>query len=311
MNRSAYMQIAALAREPEAVGRSVAYVKENMARFLKKKEKVLICFRKEESSIAAILEQAIVQCECTPLWLGEDRRWMTILKLAFTSKCNCIIGSPLMLLGLSKLAKHLGTPLFARNVLLCGYPSAQWLMKGVETGLDCKSWGFFDPGIGAVIGGFSCGYGTGVHLRGEEYGVDIVDQQGRVLPSGEPGTVVLYPVEDPSVRFFTLERGRLETSACGCGSHAPRLLDLDTDNGDYENISKITDELHQWSSILDCQIDKTEYGLVLELVVFKGEKLPKLPSAAKLTVRSFDPDTDEPFAHHERLKNRYFSADAH
>lgn len=311
MNQQTYLQIAALAREPEAVDRSVAYVRDNMSRFIKKKEKVLICVPREESPIADILEKAILGCGCTPLWLGEDRRWMTILKLAFTSKCHCIMGPPLMLLGLSKLAKHIGTPLFARNILLCGYPSGSWLVRGVQTGLDCKAWGFFDPGIGAVISGFSCDRQMGVHLRSEEYGVDIVDEKGNPLPPGQPGTVVLYPVADPSLRFFTRERGRLDTSVCGCGNDEPRLLELDTEKGDYEEISNMTDSLHRWSSILDCRIERTEYGLDMELVVFKGEKLPKLPAAAKMTVRAFDPDTDAPFDHHERLKKRYFSRDAH
>jgi len=70
-------------------------------------------------------------------------------------------------------------------------------------------------------------------------------------------------------------------------------------------LSELGESLHYWSSILDCRMEKTEYGLELELVVFPGEKLPKLPTTAKLVVRPFNPETDEPFAHHEVLKKRY------
>ena len=54
-------------------------------------------------------------------------------------------------------------------------------------------------------------------------------------------------------------------------------------------------QLQSWTSILDCRLNKGEYGLEIEIVTFPGEKLPKLPSAAKLVVRPWDSDTDEPF----------------
>ena len=311
MEQSVVMKIAKMAEEPAAVERSIRYIADNMGLFLKKKERVLILFPREDSAACHILEQAVLLCECTPLWIGDDWRWMTLLKTAFTTRCNCIIGPPLMLLGLSKVAKHRGTPLFARNILLSGYPSTEWLVKGVEQGLDCQAWGCYDPGIGAVIGGFSCRKRVGVHLRTEEYGVDIEDDQGRILPAGEPGNVVLYPTAAPTLRFHTGDKGRLDYTPCSCGCTSPRLLDLDTIKGDYQDISSMGERLHYWSSVLDCRLEKTECGLELELIVFQGEKLPKLPTAAKLVIRPFEPDKDEPFAHHEVLKKRFFSAGAH
>ena len=61
--------------------------------------------------------------------------------------------------------------------------------------------------------------------------------------------------------------------------------------GDVLNLYQ---ELHSWTSILDCKVNKGSYGLELELVVFPGEKLPKLPTCAKLVIRPWDPDTDIP-----------------
>lgn len=311
MDQSALMKIASLAETPEAVERSAAYVAEHMGRFLKKREQVLICFPYKDDTACRILEQAVLACDCTPIWIGEDRRWMTLLRTAFTTKCNCIIGPPLMMLGLSKVAKHMGTPLYARNVLLCGYPSTEWLTNGIERGLDCQTWGCYDPGMGAVIAGFSCGQKVGVHLRGDAYAVDIVDDDGRMLPEGEQGNIVLYPTADPALRFVTGDRGKLITEPCPCGCESPRLMELDNVKKGYLDLSNLGEGLHYWSSILDCRLEKTECGLELELVVFQGEKLPKLPTAAKLIIRPFNPETDEPFPHHEVLKKRYFSAEAH
>lgn len=305
MEQPNYMKIAALAETPEAVERSIAYIQRNIGRFLKKKEKVLILFPKKENAACHIIEEAVLRCECIPIWSGEDRRWMALLKTAFTTKANCIVGPPLMLLGLSKLANHLGTPLFARNVLMSGYPTTHWMVNGVRKGLDCMAWGCFDPGVGAVISGFTCPQLDGVHIREDEFGVDIVDEEGNVLPDGAYGRVILYPKEDPSLRFAVGDWARISTEICSCGNTERKLVDVDVEKVDSVELSELGESLHYWSSILDCRMEKTECGLELELIVFKGEKLPKLPTAAKLIVRAFDPEKDEPFPHHEVLKKRY------
>lgn len=307
MTEPVYQKLAALAEEPEAVERSILYMEQNLRRFLKEKETVLICFRQKKHAACRIIEQAIRNCGCTPIWLGEDRRWVTILKTAFLTKCSCIVGTPLMLLGLSKLAKKMGIPLYVRNVLMAGYPTTTWMVNGVRQGLDCMAWGCFDPGVGAVISGFTCQLVDGVHIRSEEYEVDIVDEEGKVLPQGEIGRVVLYPKAHPSLRFAVGDRGRLQTMPCPCGCRSPKLVDIDTVKQGNLEMSILGEHLHYWSSILDCRIERTEFGLELELVVFPGEKLPKLPTAAKLIVRPFDPEKDEPFDHQKVLNKRFFS----
>jgi hypothetical protein len=243
--------------------------------------------------------------------MGEDIRWLTILRTAFSTKCDCIIGPPLLLLGLAKVASHMCTPLYARNVVVAGYPSMDWMIEGVQKGLDCRVWGCFDPGIGAVVGGFSCGCSRGVHLRTEEYGVEIVDANGESVPEGTIGNVILYPAQQPEIRFNTGDRGRLDNSLCKCGCNAPRLMDIDMEKGTDDSHSRLGEELHLWSSILDCRLANTGYGLELELVVFPGEKLPKLPSCAKLVIRPWHPETDKPFPHQYVLKSRYLPDNNH
>ena len=311
MNQSVYQKIVALAESPEQIEKTVNYVTQNMSRFLKKKEKVLICFSQEENGAGKIIEQAILNCGCTPIWLGEDRRWMSILKLAFTTKANCIVASPLLLLGLSKLAKHMSTPLFARNVVMIGYPTTDWLVVGVRRGLDCMAWGCFDPFGGAVIAGFTCQQVDGVHIRGEEYEIEIVDEDGQMLPMGEKGRVILVPKAAPMHRLAVGDYACISAEPCPCGCTAPKLVNIDTIKDEVLELSKLGESLHYWSSVLDCRIEKTDCGLLLELVVFQGEKLPKLPTAAKLVIRPFDPETDEPFDHLEVVKNRFLSENSH
>lgn len=311
MEDTVIMQMAKLASKPEAVERTVTYLETRIRTFLKKKELVLLCFEDGENSIGRLLEQAVLRCEGIPVWMGKDRRWVSILRKAFSSKCNAIFGTPLLLLGLAKLAKHMGIPLYARNVLLTGYPSPQWMIDGIQRGLDCKAWGCFDPLDAPVVAGFSCVAARGVHLRSDEYAVDIVDEQGNILKNGEMGEVILFPTSAPELRFPTGYKGRIDDRCCVCGCDAPMLVDINTNVGIDATISQLGESLHYWSSILDCRLEKTAYGLELELVVFPGEKLPKLPNCAKMLVRPLEPENDEPFPHLFVMRNRFFPDSAH
>lgn len=305
MIQSDFSKLAELAQTPEAVDKSVAYLQERMRLFLKKKETVLILFPRMERAATHILERAILACDCQPVWIGEDMRWMTILKMAFTTRCSCIVGPPLMLLGLSKLAKYLETPLFVTNVLMAGYPSVPWLVEGIRKNLDCMAWGCFDPWDGTVISGFTCRQLDGVHIRTAEYGVEIEDEDGTPVAAGEIGRVVLYPNADPKLRLPVGDRGRLETVSCPCGNPEPKLVNMDIINQGNEELSILGESLQYWSSVLDCRLERTEMGMELELVVFPGEKLPKLPTVARQIIRPFDPEKDAPFAHQRVLRKRF------
>lgn len=57
----------------------------------------------------------------------------------------------------------------------------------------------------------------------------------------------------------------------------------------------LREPLLRWSSVLDYRAERTEMGLSLEVVVFPGKQLPRLPSGGKVTVRSWEPGADVPF----------------
>jgi len=306
MNAIVYNKLTALASTPDAMEQAADYLASQMSRFLKKRDKVLILFQDTPATVGGLMKEAVKRCGAYPQFLADDHRWLTILKTAFVSRCDCIVGPPLTILGLAKVAKHRGTPLYARNILVAGYPIKQWMVDGIERGLDCKAWGCYDPGFSAMIAGFTCSECC-LHLRDDRYDVSILDDEDAQLPEGQSGRVILFPHIKPEFRFDTGDLARLETAPCKCGSAAPRLMDIDTNNGMDSSMSRLGESLHYWGSVLDCKLANTGYGLELEVIVFPGEKLPKFPSCAKLLVRAWNPESDEPFPHAYALKRRLFS----
>ena len=295
MEHFALTDMTALAREPEAMEASVAYLAEKM-HFLRKNEKVLIYFAKDKpGSHGELMEKAVLRCGAIPIVVGSDWRWKTLLRQAFSNKATTIIAPPLIVLGISKLAKYNGTPLYIRNVVTASYPCLDWMIEGIIKGLDCNTWGCFGPRGNAVIAGFSCGKSRGVHLRDDVYGIDIVGPDGKSLPDGELGEMVLYPRANTQIRFPVGEKARLCRDLCPCGCESVRIMDMQPGSITDPDLDALAVHLLSWTSVLDCRLNKGDYGLEIEVVIFPGEKLPKLPTAAKLVVRPWDSEKDEPF----------------
>ena len=284
-----------LSLEPQAQTETVNFLRKNLESFVKRGDKVLICFPEHSpGSLGDLYSRAVTDCGAVPVIWGPDLRWKTLLQQAFFSRASTVIGLPLVVLGLSKLKKHSGLPLYIRNVVTAGYPCMEWMIEGIQRGLDCTGWGSFGIGTSAVVAGFCCMDSLGVHLRSDCYGVDIVDDSGNVLPEGSRGNMVLYPLSNPELRYPMGEFGRLESTPCQCGSNDPRLMDMYPGTNDDPELVELGQYLHSWTSVLDEKIVRGPNGLEIELVVFPGEKLPKLPTSAKQVIRPWDPKHDAP-----------------
>lgn len=296
MERDNYRALVEMAKEPKQQEAAIGYLMEHLGRFLRPREHVLICFQNhEEGSLSWLMEQAVLRCNGVPYVWGADMRWKALLRLAFVSKSTTIIGAPLLVLGLIKLQRAYHTPLYVRKVITAGYPSMPWMIDGIMKGFDCEMGGCYSLGVTGVVAGFACGHSWGVHLREACYGVDIVDGEGNSVLEGEMGEIVLYPKSQPELRVATGENARLVREPCECGSKTPRLMDFTPGRTEEDKkLMALGEYLQSWTSVLDCALRKSEYGLEIELVVFKGEELPKLPHAAKRVIREFDPETEEP-----------------
>jgi phenylacetate-CoA ligase len=76
----------------------------------------------------------------------------------------------------------------------------------------------------------------GMHLTHEDVIVEIVDAQGRVLPDGESGEIVVTHLatrDFPFVRYRTGDVGALDDKPCTCGRTLPLLKELQGRSTDF------------------------------------------------------------------------------
>lgn len=275
-----------IAKTESVFAQTVSYLQDHMRQFLRPQDQVLICNMDEgQYSMTAMLEKAVQGLGGLPI-LPEDYRWQTMLKKAFFSRATVVVGPPLVILGLTKLAKHTATPLNIRHVMLAGAPSEDWMIDGIQNGLDATIWGCYDLVPGLVVGGFSCPKSRGVHIRD-----DVLDISTRA----DSGEIQIKWKNQPGDVFATGERGRLCFEKCVCGSESPRLLDFAPLEQAVGSLASLRSHLLSWTSVLDYRARMSRMGLELELIVFPGERLPVLPSCAKRLVRQWVPKEDIPF----------------
>lgn len=296
MESSAFWKIVERGKNPEAQEKTIEYLAERLGCFLRERERVMICFLEhKEGNLSWLMEQAVLRCDAEPVIWGPDRRWKTLLQQAFLNKTTAIIGPPLVLLGLAKLKRQSGTPLYIRRCITAGYPCRNWMVEGITRGFDCKVSSCFSVAESNVVAGFACERGLGVHLRDDEYDVEIVNEAGKTLAEGDLGAVVLHTKSKPHIRCCIGGTGRLITEQCACGCDSPRLVDTSLASGPDVDLDEFRQYLQSWTSVLDCRVHRGENGLEIEIVCFAGEKLPKLPPAAMRIVRPWNPMVDEPF----------------
>jgi phenylacetate-CoA ligase len=76
----------------------------------------------------------------------------------------------------------------------------------------------------------------GMHLSAEDLIVEIIDPQGKVLPAGEAGEIVVTHMatsEFPFVRYKTGDVGTLSTRSCDCGRGLPMLESIEGRSTDF------------------------------------------------------------------------------
>lgn len=106
--------------------------------FLKKNERVLFCCLEDSAIGQQLAAQVSAAGGISDFW-KPDYRWSGLLRLVFTGRYKAIAGPAELLLGLSKLSKQSGTPLYLRHVILIG-DCPDWIWDAISDSLDCRIW---------------------------------------------------------------------------------------------------------------------------------------------------------------------------
>ncbi|ACR01864.1 phenylacetate--CoA ligase family protein [Thauera aminoaromatica] len=175
----------------------------------------------------------------------RDRLFRTELLPAFEMSATKLDGfvarirarRPKMLFGYPSALSHIGLHAERRGIRMDDL--------GIEVAF-CTSERLYDHQREAIERVFGCpvanGYGSrdagfiahqcpqgGMHLTAEDLIVEIVDGEGRVLPPGQAGEIVVTHLatgDFPFIRYRTGDVAVMDTATCACGRGLPMLREI-------------------------------------------------------------------------------------
>lgn len=138
-----------------------------------------------------------------------------------------LVGFPVQILALTRMARHIGIPLTAlKSVLLC----SDCIPESVATALAHEQrcavfshYGSVESGLGAAV---DCSARCGMHVRESDLLIEIVDGALRQQQPGQWGEILITTLTRsgmPLVRYRSGDMGRLLPAPCPCGSELVRL----------------------------------------------------------------------------------------
>lgn len=138
-----------------------------------------------------------------------------------------LIGFPVQMLALARMARHLGCwPDSISALLLCSDYIPHSICTALRRQFGCtvfSHYGSVESGLGAAV---DCPFHAGLHLRESDLLVEIVTESLQPQALGEWGEIVTTTLTRrgmPLVRYRSGDRGRLLPGNCSCGSVLARL----------------------------------------------------------------------------------------
>ena len=183
----------------------------------------LICFPfSGPFGLGELIAEAIARLGARPVKAGPFLSFGEYAALLEREKPDTFVGMPAQLLGILRTAGR-GS---LRRALVSGDACPDSVTEACESILGTRLFPHYGSREMGMAGAISCEAHEGMHLRENDVIAEIVDEAGRVLPTGEWGELVVTTIgmeAMPLIRYRTGDCTRILPGPCPCGSAALRL----------------------------------------------------------------------------------------
>ena len=230
--------------------RTVSFFAAGLSELVFPGEKVMVCMPfSGNRGLGELIAEAVGRLKGIPLAAGTGRNYGELLDILDVERPQVFVGMPVPLLSLLRLRPE--------NSLVRALVSADicpdTVKKEIEARLGTRlypHYGSREIGLGGAV---TCPAFEGMHLRETDLIAEIVDEEGRVLPRGEWGELVLTSIEAdamPLIRYRTGDITRILPEPCPCGSAVIRL-DRVRRRSRCPAMEKLDDRMFQYEEVVD------------------------------------------------------------
>ena len=239
-------------------------------------DRVCICFPfSGPNGLGELIAEAVSRLGAAPLKLGGALSYGEFSAVLDAEKPSCFVGMPVQLLGLLRACG----PKSLRRALVSGDACPQSVTRASEAILGARLFPHYGSREMGMAGAITCPAHQGMHLRENHIIAEIVDENGRVLPAGERGELVVTTVGMealPLIRYRTGDVTRIFPEPCPCGSVTARL-DAVSRTGPAADMLQLDEALFSFPQVVDCRAEEDGEKLILFLLT-AGE-----PDADRIT----------------------------
>ena len=229
---------------------TVGFFAAGIGEMLSPGEKCLIAFPfTGPFGLGDLIAQAVERLGGIPVRAGFGGSWEALCSLVAQTQPETYIGFPVPLLGLTRMyQKHL--PI--RRALVSGDACPKGVMEALERALGGKlypHYGSRECGLGGAV---TCSAFEGMHLRENHIIPEIIDGDGRVLPQGEYGELVITTIgmeAMPLIRYRTGDYTRI-LPPCPCGGVTRRIDTVFRREGEI-SMERLDSVLFSLESLID------------------------------------------------------------
>ncbi len=227
--------------------------------------------------LGELIAEAVSRLGARPLKLGADGtcgEWSAVLE---KEKPDSFVGMPVQLLRLLRVCGR-GS---LRRALVSGDRCPAAVIEACEQLLGSTlfpHYGSREMGLGGAI---TCPAHAGMHLRENHVIAEIVDGDGKPLPAGEYGELVITTIgmeAMPLIRYRTGDYTRILPGKCPCGSEVLRLDTVSRRDGG-EEMAALDETLFRLPFVADYRAERKNGKLCLEVLTCGEGEIPPLDAA--------------------------------
>ncbi len=207
---------------------TLGFFEHGMSTFTRPGQRVLILLPgSTPDSTGHLLARALERLGAEPLVHGLAHEADRALDRAISWRADVLVGFPIHLLAMARLAEAAGATFEPSAVLLCSDYIPRAVVREIGRIWGCPGyshWGTVETGLG---GGVECQALDGWHPREADLLIEVLDpRDGSALPDGQWGELAMTTLTRramPLIRYRTGDLCRFIPGPCTCGSALRRL----------------------------------------------------------------------------------------
>lgn len=229
--------------------------------------------------LGELIAQAVERLGARALQIGPFLTYSEYERVMREERPDTFVGMPVQLLSILRFCGR-GS---LQRALVSGDACPETVVTQCEQLLHTKLFPHYGSREMALGGAVTCPAHEGMHLRENHMIAEIIDEQGKVLPDGQYGELVITTIgmkAQPLIRYRTGDYTRILAQPCSCGSEVIRLDRVSRRAKDgLPAMEELDDLLFSFSEVIDYHAGYGDGCLHLELLI-RG----RCPEAAILTL---------------------------